>query len=123
MQLIAVNSKKECQVLRKGSAFTIEGLNTDEDSLNHLTDWINSYTKLLNKNFHIISGKNMNAWYKLTGDNAYPDDCNIVCIKLEDMEDAMAVALPRFQVGARWLDDIIDNNIRREREKKKKNKW
>ena len=48
----------------------------------------------------------------------YPEtDCTILCIKLDDMERPMAVTLPRFAVGGRWFDDVVDNNARREAEK------
>lgn len=63
----------------------------------------------------IIKGKTMNDVYMLTGNNKYPDDCTIVSIKLEDMENSMAVVIPRFNIGARWLDDIVMNNATREK--------
>ena len=51
------------------------------------------------------------------GDNAYADDLNLVAIKLSDIADYSKIVLPRFQVGGRWFDDIVDNNRRREEEK------
>ena len=33
---------------------------------------------------------------------------------LLDMENSMAVVMPRFQIGARWFDDIVMNNAARE---------
>ena len=51
----------------------------------------------------------------LSGNNKYPDDCTIVSIKLEDMENSMAVVIPRFNIGARWFDDIVMNNAAREK--------
>ena len=33
---------------------------------------------------------------------------------LDDIEDPTKIAIPRFQVGGRWFDDIVDNNRRRE---------
>ena len=67
---------------------------------------------------YVIEGNLMNREYNLTGDNAYPEtDCTILCIKLDDMERPMAVTLPRFAVGGRWFDDVVDNNARREAEK------
>ena len=49
----------------------------------------------------------MNKICKLTGDNAYPDDLNIFSIK-----DFKGLAI---QYGARWIDDVIDNNARRQK--------
>lgn len=28
----------------------------------------------------------------------------------------MRLAIPRFEVGGRWFDDVVDNNARREKE-------
>ena len=60
----------------------------------------------------------MNREYNLTGTNAYPEkDCTLVCIKLTDLVKPLALTMPRFQVGGRWFDDVVDNNARREAEK------
>ncbi len=95
-----------------GSALTIEGL--AEESIPDFFDWIEQYTPVTNKVAYITKGKTMNEVYGLTGTNAYPDDCTIVSVKLEDMENFNAIVMPRFQIGARWFDDIVDNNLRRE---------
>jgi hypothetical protein len=55
---------------------------------------------------YVTTGKTMNEICHLTGTNAYPDDLTIFSIK-----DFKGLA---FQVGARWMDDIIENNARRE---------
>ena len=95
-----------------GSALTLEGLS--EDSIPDFFDWIEQYTPILNKVAYIVKGKTMNRIYGLTGTNAYPDDCTIVSVKLEDMSNYSAIIFPRFQIGARWFDDIVENNARRE---------
>ena len=100
-----------------GSALTLEGL--AEESIPDFINWVKEYTPMRNETAYIIKGKTMNDIYRLTGDNAYPDDCTIVSIKLEDMEDSMKVVIPRFQIGARWFDDIVGNNEMRERAKDK----
>jgi hypothetical protein len=64
---------------------------------------------------YVTKGSLANSEWHLTGDNAYPGDLNIVSIKLDDMEDFNKVVVPRFQIGARWMDDIYDNNVARER--------
>ena len=53
----------------------------------------------------------MNEQYGLSGSNAYPEDCTIVSVT--DINQ-MAITIPRFEVGGRWFDDIVDNNTRRE---------
>ena len=95
-----------------GSALTIEGL--AEDSIKDFIEWVKQYTSMINETAYIIKGKTMNMVYRLTGDNAYPDELNIVSIKLEDMENSMAVVMPRFRIGARWFNDIVMNNAARE---------
>lgn len=55
---------------------------------------------------YIIKGGVMNKLCKLTGENAYPEDLNIFAI---DKYKTLAML-----VGARWMDDIIDNNANRE---------
>ena len=50
----------------------------------------------------------MNNAYGLTGENAYKDELTILSIKLEDIENVAAITLPRFDVGGRWFDDIVD---------------
>ena len=43
---------------------------------------------------------------ELPGNNRYPDDLNIVSIT--NINQAK-IAIPRFQVGGRWFDDIVNN--------------
>lgn len=95
-----------------GSALTIEGL--AESSFQELLDWIKNITPLKAERVYVIKGKDMNEICTLTGSNAYQDDVNIVSVKLEDIENALSLAIPRFTIGARWLDDIIMNNAWRE---------
>jgi len=58
--------------------------------------------------FYVFSGKQMNDIYNLTGSNRYQDDLTFVSIK--DYYNPIV----KLQVGARWFDDIVDNNARRE---------
>ena len=113
MEVIEYNTREVINEL--GSALTMEGL--AEESYQELLDWVKQFTPLKTERVYVINGKDMNRIYNLTDDNAYQDDCHIVSIKLEDMENAFAVTIPRFQIGARWLDDVVSNNVRREMEK------
>ena len=115
MNIINYNTREIADELYNNSALTMEGL--AEESIPDLIEWIKQYTAIKNENVYVIKGKDMDIIYGLTGSNAYPDDCTIISVKLEDMESPMAVAIPRFQIGARWYDDIVDNNARREAEK------
>ena len=110
MEIKTLTTLEELESL--GSALTMEGL--AEDSISEFIDWVKQYTPMKSETAYIIKGKTMNDVYMLTGNNKYPDDCTIVSIKLEDMENSMAVVMPRFHIGARWFDDIVMNNAARE---------
>ena len=118
MNIIKVTTKAQLDELYKESAFTIEGLSSDDKSLGQLAEWVKHLTEFKREDFYIIEGKTMNREYNLTGTNAYPEtDCTLVCIKLSDLEKPLALTIPRFQVGGRWFDDVVANNARREAEK------
>lgn len=118
MEIITVTSREVLDELYKESALTIEGL--DLNTLTDFKDWIVDTTKkdMINERFYIIKGRVMNEVYILTGNNAYPDDLNIVSVKLSDISDWQKLVIPRFQIHGRWFDDIVDNNAMRERNKR-----
>ena len=119
MNKIQVTDRATLDELCKGSAFTIEGLSPDDESLGQLAEWVKRLTAFKREEFYIIAGSVMNREYGLTGTNAYRETgCTLVCIKLTDLEKPQALTIPRFQVGGRWFDDIVDNNARREEEKR-----
>lgn len=106
-------TESDLKDLYNGSAFTMVGFNSDDDNLEALRKWFEEYdAQMVSDDFYIISGKLMNDVYKLTGDNAYPDDLTLVSIKLEDIRNANKVFIARFEIGARWFDDIVDSNSR-----------
>ena len=110
-EIINVDSKT-LKELVKGSALTFEGL--AESSFDGFLDWVDGIAGLKTRRLYVTKGKLANSEWSLTGDNAYQDDLNIVSVKLDDMEDWNKVVMPRFQIGARWADDIYENNVRRE---------
>ena len=119
MNVIKVTTKKQLDELYEDWALTLEGLSPDEKNLKELLDWVKELTPLKREDVYTIEGAVMNREYHLTGTNAYPDtDCTLACVKLADMENHRAVTYPRFQIGGRWLLDIVDNNARREEEKR-----
>lgn len=100
--------------LEKGSAFTIEGAGGD------INDWTTGLNKMLKekgigevKTFYTFSGKHMNEQYELEGSNKYPDNFTFLSFKLDGL-DVGKLAIFKLEFGARWLDDIIDNNARRQ---------
>ena len=98
--------------LVSNSALTIEGLTLD--SIKDFVGWIEEHTPLKRKDVYVTKGELANSEWGLTGNNAYPNDLNIVSVKLDDMEDFNQIVIPRFEIGGRWMDDIYNNNIRRQ---------
>ena len=119
MNVTKVTTKKQLDELYEDWALTLEGLSPDEKNLKELLDWVKELTPLKREDVYTVEGSVMNREYHLTGTNAYPEkDCTLVCIKLSAMENHRAVTYPRFQIGGRWFLDIVDNNARREEEKR-----
>lgn len=119
MNVIKVTAKAQLDELYEDWALTIEGLSPDEKNLKDLLDWVKELTPLKREDVYTIEGSVMNREYGLTGTNAYPDtDCTLVCVKLADMERPKRVTMPRFQIGGRWFYDVVENNARREAEKR-----
>lgn len=107
-----VTTKEQLDNLYNNSAFTIEGL--AKESIPDLINWLEENTMFTTENpiVYITNGNVMNEEYLLSGNNAYPYDLTIISVIDIDL---VKVALKRFSVGARWFDDIVDNNaIRRE---------
>ena len=116
MNKIIVNTREQLDELIRDSALTWEGLamEADED-YEAVVSWMRSNGAFpKTNNVYITMGKTMNELTGLTGSNAYPDDLAIVSFKLSEIENAMNLAIPRFRVGGRWMDDIVENNRRRE---------
>lgn len=101
------------------SALTFEGLSADEENLTAYLEALKKITTVNNPRFYVISGKLMNETYHLTDSNAYLEDLTIVCMKNgEDIEVNGALCVQRFYFDGRWFDDVVDNNTRRELEKR-----
>ena len=114
MNKIYLNNKdkENFDLLYNTSAITIEGL--FEDSISDYVNWIEQHSKMNCNDIYIISGKVMNEYYNLSGTNAYNDDVTIVSVPLESNLDAINLSIKKFEIGARWFDDIVDNNLDRE---------
>lgn len=112
--VINVTESNQFEYLYNDSALTIEGLT--EETINDFVDWVNELSGFNSEevDVYLIKGKEMNKYYGLTGNNAYPDDLSIVSIPLSIMSNYSSIVIPRFQIGARWFDDIVENNKYRE---------
>lgn len=111
METKLLTTKDELKALEAVSALTWEGMSTEQENLDAIEEWLHTYKVDTSKAvFNVIQGSTMNQVYKLKGDNAYKNDLIILAIT---GIDTMKIAIPRFQVGGRWFDDIVDNNARR----------
>lgn len=106
--------------LKNGSAFTWEGLSGLENDKEAILDEFKNSNVLADVEtfeFYTWKGELMNQIYRLTGLNAYPKDLIFVSIPLNMFKNIGELAVLKFMLGARWLDDIVDNNARRELKK------
>ena len=100
MEIIEVKTKEQLKELYDCSAMTWEGLREEDFGVA-----LNMCGAEGAKGY-VTKGKVMNDLCSLTGGNAYPDDLTIFSI---DKFKGLAIT-----VGARWMDDIIENNAHRE---------
>ena len=114
MKITTVEDRAGLDALYKDSALTFEGIT--RDTIPDVVQWVKQYTKFKidEEEVFVVRGETMNDLYGLTGTNQYVTHLNIVCVKLSDLAEPMKLAIPRFKVGGRWFDDVVDNNARRE---------
>lgn len=107
IKIIKVTTKEQLETLRSKSIFTWEGMSEDEDNLEQIYNALKSEGfKQEQMTIYIFKGKLMNLAYDLIGDTRYKDDLTFVSIA--DYYNPIV----KIKFGARWLDDIIDNNLR-----------
>ena len=99
-RIINVETKEELKHLYDHSAMTWEGLR-EQDFEIALKETGGKDAK-----GYLTKGKVMNEICHLTDDNAYPEDLNIFSV--------VPFHGLAMYYGARWMDDIIDNNADRE---------
>lgn len=115
LSLVKVPEGRVDEYLEKffsSSAFTFEGLDITNKRENKKLE------KLFRENgyeddemlMYWFEGKTMNEKYKLTGDNRYPDDLTFVVVP--EFYNPMF----KLMIGARWFDDIVGQNFKREME-------
>lgn len=114
IEKIYVEDKEILDRLYKEWALTIEGM--PPCLLPLYMDFLETRTKVYRKRVYIIMGSTMNKIYGLTGWNAYRDDFPLVSISREDVnQNEVGIDVDRSVVGARFFNDIVDNNLRIER--------
>lgn len=100
MKINTVTTKEDLKHLYDHSAMTWEGLVEEDFSTAIKTCGAE------NAEGYVTKGAVMNEICKLTGSNAYPEDLDIFSVY-----PFKGLAM---MYGARWMDDIIDNNADRE---------
>jgi hypothetical protein len=114
MQIIELkpeDAEKYFEEFYGDSSLTFVGVIPEEAHL--YRDWFLQFTKIdKTKPCYLYTGKMMNDYYGLTGKNAYPTDLHIITFKLNTFKEVGKICVPRFQIGGRWFDDIVDNNRR-----------
>ena len=113
-ELIEVDDANTLHDLENASAFTVTGAGGD------LNEWCVGLNEMLANEeigqvtkFYTFKGKLMNNTYRLTGTNAYDEDITFLSFKLDGLNTGK-LAMFKLQFGARWLDDIVDNNAIRQ---------
>lgn len=103
-----VTEKEILEELRDLSIFTWVGMSDDEQNLDAIYNGLkeNGFKDEIMKIF-VFKGKLMNESYDLKGSNRYPD--NLTFVSVGNFYNPVV----KIQLGARWLDDIIDNDLRR----------
>lgn len=101
----------EIKELANKSAFTWEGVDLSEENLLEIVKLLKEHTKIkLPVNFFVFDGRTMNKTFGLTEKNAYQDDLHFLSIDLDNWSEMGNLPIFKMQVGAKWLDDIVDNN-------------
>lgn len=115
MKVVKVENFEQFQELVNGSAFTWLGMDSDEDNLEAIESFFKEEKKVMNPDqemeVHIWTGKQGNEWMELRKD-PYPEDLTCISLPLDQFNNISKLSMLKFQVGARWLDDIYDNNLR-----------
>lgn len=101
--------------LANDSAFTWEGMRYTKDSLQQIVEDLKANTDItLPVHFYIFDGRTMNRLYGLTQENAYPDNLKFVSIDLDNWSSLNRLPKYKQEVKARWLDDIVSNNDKKQ---------
>ena len=122
-EVVDVKESKQFAELERVDAMTFEGVIAEDDSFEAIIEFLKEYNAIPEDRklvkFWVIRGDKMNKHYKLTGDNAYPDNLTIINIPLEQLKSISGVALPMRRYNGRWYSDVVSNNERRERAKRR----
>lgn len=119
--LIDANSK-DLKHLYDTSAFTFVGLMTDDENIQLMLDSLKEYGLKDTPDIYVVEGSLMNSYYGLTKD-PYPEDLHIVALPVDQFSDVSRLAIFKMQIGARWFNDIVDNNEYHEHQDREGEEW
>ena len=98
-----------------GSWYTITGAAEDEE-------WQRGYQEMFDElgigtisRWVSFSGAEMNSHYGLTDANAYPDGLHFLAFPLDGLDIGKLAAF-KLRMRDRWFDDIVDNDVARQRQ-------
>ena len=101
--------------LVKVEAFCAEGMkdpdsdNTCKFFVEHISKWDGHPNQI---HFFHCTGKDLNSYYHLTGDNQYPNDLGIFFIDYSNFDKKFKAS--EYKGNFRYFSDVVDNNARRE---------
>lgn len=115
MKYITLNpTTNQLQELRNGSACTMLGYIPEELHLYIEEMEKQGFLKDEEIKVYTCQGSDLNNVFELPESEFFPADLNVFIVGLDQIENIGKFALTlRFQLGFRWLDDIIDNRLRR----------
>ena len=117
MKLVNVENFEQFKELVDGSAFTWLGMTSDEGNLKAIEKAFKEANVMdpdQELEVHIWTGAQGNEWMGLIRD-PYPNDLTCLSFPLDQFNNIGTLSMLKIQLGARWLDDIYDNNLRHER--------
>lgn len=113
MKILEIKTKEELESLNNDySRLAIEGVAPVQANYEYLEKWFKEKNALEGEfQIYLCGGKTMNELCEIKTD-PYPDDLTIMIFENIDIEKISF--LEKRNLGMRWLDDIIDNNRRKE---------
>ena len=117
MKLVKVENFEQFKELVDGSAFTWLGMALDIGNLKAIEKAFKE-VKVMDPDqeleVHGWTGAQGNEWMGLIR-NPYPNDLICLSFPLNQFNNIVTLSMLRVQWDAHWLDDVYDNNLRRER--------
>jgi hypothetical protein len=106
---------KKLKELYDRTALVFLGCLVDEIDL--YSDWIvEQGSEFINRQVYHLTGNTLNNFYKkmfpkedLLDTNSFNPNLNILIYDFNDITNSSNLILARFQIGGRWLSDVIDN--------------